>query len=200
MLRRSRCLVASLLFAGLVGLVRGQDAGPPTPYFPLAVGTTWSYRAGDSRFQLKVAGIEKVGDTSCARIELIVNGKAVSHEHVAATKTGLFRYSFEGKEARPAIEFLKLPPKAGDTWKVDSKVDGQPLKGTFKAGEEETKVPAGAYKAITVTGTDLEANGVKVTLKYFFAEKVGMVRQQVDVAGQKVNIELEKFEAGSEKK
>lgn len=194
MLRRSRCLVAALLLVALAGLVHAQESLPSSPYFPLAVGSTWSYRAGDSRFQLKVTRIEKVGDTPCARLELLVNGKPVAHEHIAATKSGLFRYSFEGKEARPPIEFLQLPPKVGASWKVDAKVDGQPLKGTFTVGEEETKAPAGSYKTITVTGDNLEANGVKVSVKYFFADKVGMVRQQVDVAGQKVTIELEKFE------
>lgn len=118
----------------------------------------------------------------------------MAFEHVSATKSGLFRHSFEGKEAKPAIEFLKLPPKSGETWKVESKIDDQPLKGSFKTGEEEVKVPAGSYKTVSVTGTDLEANGVKLTLKYNFADKVGMVRQQLDVAGQKVAIELEKYE------
>lgn len=182
----------------LAGLVAAADEKNSTPYFPLAVGTTWSYRAGDSQFQVKVAEIKTVGAAQRARLDLIVNNKVVSHEHVGVTKDAVVRYTFEGKEARPPIEFLKLPPKSGATWKVDAKIlpEGQTLKGLFKAGEEEVKVPAGTYKAVTVTGQDLEANGVKLGLTYYFAEKVGMVKQVIDLAGQKVIIELEKYEPG----
>ena len=196
MYRRFRLVAACSLLALFAGVVRSDDKAPSTPYYPLAVGSTWSYRAGDNHFVLKVAEVKTVGGAARAKLDLIINGKVISHEHVGVTKEGVVRYTFEGKEAKPPIDFLRLPPKAGTTWKVESKVDGQALKGTFKQGEEEVKVPAGTFKAVTVTGQDIEANGVKLSLTYYFAEKVGMVKQVLEMAKHKIVIELERYEPG----
>jgi hypothetical protein len=197
-------LLALALLTGLSGvLVAADEKTPTTPYYPLAVGDTWSYRAGDNRFQLKVTEISKEGR---ATVELQVAGKKVSWEQVGVTKDAVVRYTFEGKEAKPPIEFLKFPPKPDVSWPIKSDVlDGKggklPVEGTFKAGkEEEVKVPAGVYKAAVVSGEKIKANGVMVTrLTYYFAEKVGMVKQVIELEGNKVTIELEKFERAPSK-
>jgi hypothetical protein len=179
----------------LAGPVRSADDKMPTSsWYPLAVGNTWQYRVGENHYTLKVAKHEKIGTQLCARLEMSVKNKVISHEHVAVTSDAIVRTSFEGKVANPPIPFLKLPPKKDQSWKVESKMAGQVFKGTFKAGEEEVKVPAGTYKTVTVTGQDLEVNGVKMTLTYYFADKVGMVRQVIEMAGQKIIVEMEKFE------
>jgi len=193
MVRRCPSL-AVLAFLAIGGVVPAQDAPVTTPYFPLEVGSVWHYKCGENRFQLRLTRFEKVGTTNCARVELFVNNKSEAAEHIAVTKEGVLRFSFDGKKADPPILFLKLPVKEKETWKVESKVDGQPLKGSFKSGVEDVKVPAYSGKAATVTGADLEANGVKLGLKYYFAENVGMVKQEIDIAGQKIIIELEKYE------
>ena len=51
-------------------------------------------------------------------------------------------------------------------------------------------------KCATSTAEDFDANGTKMGFKYFFAPKVGMVKQELDIQGQKATIELEKFEPG----
>src|SRR4051812_24542641 len=56
-----------------------------TPYYPLQIGNTWSYRIGDNRYSLKVAKYEKVGDLNCARLEMVVNGKVVATEDIGVT-------------------------------------------------------------------------------------------------------------------
>lgn len=198
MTRLYRCLAAFLLLAGLTASARTADETLPSSssWYPIKPGNTWHYRAGENRFQLKVTKIEKVAGTPCARLELIVDGKTISHEHISVAKDALVRFSYEGKEAKPPIKFLELPPKKGASWKVESRIDGQPLKGTFKTDELDVKVPAGSYKAFSVSGQDLEANGVKLSLTYYFAERVGLVKEVVEMAGQKINIELEKFEEG----
>ena len=183
-------------------LARGaDDKTTSTPYYPLVVGNTWEYRVGENRFALKVAKMEKVKDanskeTNCARLELYVNGKSVSYEDIGVSPTAVSRYTFEGKLAEPPIPFLKLPPKKGDTWNVESKVGGQVLKGAFTiADDKETvKVPAGSFNTVVVRSKGLEVNGVKLELTYYFAEKVGMVKQVIEIAGQKAVVELDKFE------
>ena len=193
-----RCLSFAVLAVLSAGFAPApvRDADVTALYFPLKVGSVWSYRCGENRFQMKVVKFEMIGTTNCARVELFVNGKSEAAEHIAVTKDAVVRFSFDGKKAEPPIPFLELPPKAGKTWKVESKVDGQPLKGSFTSGvEENVKVLKVTYKTvITVTGTDLEANGVKLNLKYYFAENVGMVKQVIDIAGQKIVIELEEYE------
>src|SRR5262245_60753061 len=154
MVRLARAGSALLLLTLCVGLARGQ--GPTTPYYPVAVGATWTYRAGDNRYQIKVAEVKEVGGGVRATLDLVISQRVLSHDYVAGTKDGVYRHSFENKEAKPPIKFLELPPKSGASWAVDSKVDGQELKGTFKAGEEDVKVPAGEYKkAVAVSGKDL---------------------------------------------
>jgi hypothetical protein len=191
-----RCLapLALILLAG--SIARTADDKASTTYFPIQVGATWQYKVGENRFVLKIAKIEKVGKVDAARVEMMVAGKTTSFEHVGVTADAVLRYTFEGKTIDPPLPFLKLPPKAGQTWKVESKVDGQAMKGTLKAGTEEVKVPAGTYKAVTVSGQDMEVNGVKLNMTCYYAEKVGMVKQVLEMGKHKVVIELEKYEPG----
>jgi hypothetical protein len=194
----SSAALAPTLLLAWAAAAPAQDKMETTPYYPMAVGTTWEYKAGDSKYTLKVTKHEKVGNTLCARVEMFVKDKAVSYENVGVTKDGVCRFGFENKgEAKPPVLFLKLPPKKDQSWQVDSKIGGEQIKGTFKdGGEEDVKVPAGSYKAVVVSSQDLEANGVKMAVTYYFAKDVGMVKQIVEVAGQKVVVELEKYEAG----
>jgi hypothetical protein len=177
-----------------------------TEYYPLQVGNIWYYRVGDNRYSLKVAKYEKIGGLNCARVEMSVDDKVTSVEHIAVTSDGVARAAFgdakESKEAVPPLVFLKLPPKKGAEWKVDSvvgktdKVPGEKVIGTFKEDEvAKVSVPAGTYeKVITSSSQDLDANGMKLKFTYYFAKDVGMVKQEILVAGQTVVIELEKFD------
>jgi O-succinylbenzoate synthase len=190
-----------------------QDKLKETPYYPLKVGTTWHYRAGDSKFTIRVVRHEKVGEVLCALLETKRDGKVVGSEHLAVTADGVYRYdltyqragsrSDEKKSAayvsgsfRPPMLILKLPPKKGDSWKVDSKSDGQNFRGSFQVGAQEITVPAGVYKTFRVASQDLEVNALKPTITTFFAEGVGMVKQIISVGEAKIEIELEKLELG----
>ncbi|MGL4555278.1 MAG: hypothetical protein ACRC33_29275 [Gemmataceae bacterium] len=164
--------------------------------YPMTVGTTWTYRVGENRYDIKLTKMEKVGKTDCARLEMIVDGKARSFEHLAVTDGVLSRYSFEAKEANPPIPLLKLPPKAGEKWNVESKLDGQVYKGTLESTLEKVKVPAGEYPAVKVAGPDMDLNGAKFSVTYWFASGVGLVKLQSELAGLKVVFELEKVTPG----
>jgi hypothetical protein len=166
-----------------------------TPYFPLQVGNTWTYRVGDNKIIYRVSKHEKVGDLLCARVEMLMGDSVKSYEHIAVKDDGVYRCSFEGKETKPPICILKLPPKKDQSWDVATTVGGESLKGSFKSGAEDgVKVPADTYKTITTSSKDLDAAGMKIDCTYWFAEKVGMVKQEITVMNQKVLLELEKFE------
>lgn len=208
----------ALMFALFIAATQSaaQDKLKEAPFYPLQVGTTWHYRAGDSKFTIRVARHEKVGATLCALLETKRDGKVVGSEHLAVTGDGVYRHDLtsprlqshandKAKSAKvlvsqtlkPPILILKLPPKQGDSWKVDSKGDGTTFRGSFQVSEQEIKVPAGTYKkAFRVVSQDLEVNSLKPTITTFFAEGVGMVKQTIEMGEAKIEIELEKFEAG----
>ncbi len=176
-----------------------------SPYYPLQVGNTWLYRIGDNRYEMKVTKHEKVGDILCARVEMLIDGKPTAHEHLAVTADGLVRVAYDDRRAEPPLLFLKMPPKKGETWKVDSyigktdKVPGEHVYGTFAEGEaSKISEPAGNYdNVITSSSQDLNANGIRLNFTYYFAKGIGMVKQEIEVSGQKVIIDLEKFDAGA---
>ncbi len=207
-------LVLSLAAAELAA----QDRLRETPYYPLKVGTSWHYRAGESRFTIRVVRHEKVGDVLCALLETIRDGKVVGSEHLAVAGDGIYRHDLTSSQLqsdakdktktvkvpvkqtlKPPILILKLPPKQGESWKVDSKGDGKTFRGTFQLAEQEITVPAGTYKTIRVASQDLEVNSLKPTITTFFAQGVGMVKQIIEMGDAKIEIDLEKFEAGGTK-
>jgi hypothetical protein len=193
----STCAVLAVLLGAAAG-----DRPVQTDWFPLAVGNAWHYRAADGRFTIRVAAHEKVGEMPCARLETVRNGRVIASEHIRVAHDGVYRMDIDLKRddqvyrqtPDPAILLLPLPPRNGQTFSVKSRVDGKWYEGKFKLTTEEVKVPAGTYKAIAVTSTDLEAEGIQPHLTTWYAEKVGMVKKVISAGGQKVVIELEKFE------
>lgn len=213
MKRLMRSLLACLLLAVVAIELTAQDKLKETTYYPLKVGTTWHYRSSESKFTIRVARHEKVGDVLCALLETIRDGKVVGSEHLAVTGDGVYRHDLTYPQLqsdpkdknktvkvsikqtpKPPILILKLPPRKGDSWKVDSKGDGKTFRGTFQIAEQEVTVPAGAYKTIRVASQDLEVNSLKPTITTFFAQGVGMVKQVIEMGNAKIEIDLVKFE------
>src|SRR4051794_33455132 len=158
-----------------------QEKVGETPYYPLAIGNTWHYKLGDMSFTMRVAKHELVDKAMCARVELIVDNKIKAFEHIGVKSDGVYRYSYDGKKTEPPACILKLPPKAGETWEINAKVGGETLKGNLKEAMEDIKVPAGSFKTVTVAADDFDANNTRISFKYYFAEKTGMVKQDLNV-------------------
>jgi hypothetical protein len=202
------CLLSSIAAAELAA----QDKLKETAYYPLNVGTTWHYRSGESKFTIRVARHEKVGETPCALLETTRDGKVVGSEHLVVLNDGVYRLDLTfpqvqsdpkdiaktaktlvSQSLKPPICILKLPPKKGDSWKVDSKGDGKTFRGSFQVEEQEITVPAGTYKAFRIASQDLEVNSLKAIITTFYADGVGMVKQIIEIGEAKIEIELEKF-------
>lgn len=170
-----------------------------TEYYPLKANTVWSYKLGDNtKFRLKALKEEQYEGQPSVRVVMLGEGdKELSYENIQVKKDGVYRLGFEGNKADPPVKFLALPPKDGDKWEVNSKIGKETLKGTFKMGEEKkVKVPAGEYDTVFTESDDLDANGMKVKFKTYFAKNVGMVKQTITIGTQEVVIELEKYEEG----
>ncbi len=204
-----RRLLGCLLLLLAATELAAQSKLRETPFYPLGVGTTWHYRAGDSKFTIQVARHEKVGETLCAVLETKRDGKVIGSEHLAVAADGVYRHTLtilsspakSGSEKnpqtlKPPLLLLKLPPEKGASWKIESKADDKILRGSFEVGEQEITVPAGTYKTIRVTSQDLEVNALKARITMFFAERIGLVKQILEIGDAKVEIELEKIEPG----
>jgi hypothetical protein len=203
--RLVRLSFALPLLLGAAASLAAQDKLAETPYYPLHVGTTWHYKAGERKITIRVAKHEKVGETLCALLEVLRDDKVVASEHLAVTSEGVYRHDQTSKDKsgkattetlKPPFLVLKLPPKKGDKWQVDSQADGKPIRGTFQVAEEEVKVPAGTYKAFVVVGQDLEISGLRSSFATYYSSGVGMVKQVIQVGNTRTEFELTKFEAG----
>jgi hypothetical protein len=190
-----------LFFAA--GLALSQDKpseGPKhsTEYFPLKKGAAWTYRRADKTVTVRVADFEKVGDDVCARLEYLTSdNKVTATEAVTVRADGVYRVKADGSMVNPPICFLKLPLKNGQNWKIDSKIASQDVKGGFVEGTEKgVKVPAGTYDTVTVTTTadTQKIDDQTVTITYYFASKVGLVKRVVEIGGARTILELEKYE------
>lgn len=194
----SALLSALALVALAVPPGSSQEKGEEkdTSYYPLKVGTRWIYKAANGqKTVIRVTKEEKIGEVMCSKLEATVNGALVASEHLAAQKDGIFRYAGNGMEVEPPVLVLKLPPKKGESWKVDSKFAGLTVQGTFTLGEDQVAVAAGKYKTASVRTEDMKIGDTPVTTTLWFAPGVGMVKQVMDLAGTKVELELEKYEA-----
>jgi hypothetical protein len=166
-------------------------------YYPLKLHTTWTYETSDKRtLVMKVTKHEKVGNTMCGLVETSVDGKVLGSEYIGVNSDGICRFKVGDSVANPPLCFLKLPPGM-NTWKTEGKIKDETFKGTFTSGKEDVKVPAGTYQTITAKADDLDINGIKAGVTYYFAKDVGMVKQTLKLpSNQQIVIELKSFEAG----
>jgi hypothetical protein len=177
------------------GLSQEKGEDKDTSYYPLKVGNQWTYKAANGQKTItKATKEEKVGEVMCVKLETTVNSALAASEHLAAKADGIYRYAGNGMEIEPPVLVLKLPPKKGDSWKIDSKFAGLTIQGTFTVGEEPVAVAGVKYKAVTVSTDDMKIGDDSLTTKLWFAPGVGMVKQVMNLMGKKVELELEKFE------
>jgi len=205
-----RALLTLLCAAGLALPAAAQQPAPPvpgvaqpTPYYPLKKGTRWTYKAGTDVVAVEVGDTRKVGTDDATELKTSVGGVKVADELVAVRADGVYRLAVNGQPVVPALCFLKLPIKKGESWAFDTKIGPamgatappETLKGKFTLSEEEVAAGDKKYpKAVKVSGQDLLANGQKMSLTYWFAENVGMVKQSAELSGVTIVLELVNFE------
>jgi hypothetical protein len=169
-----------------------------TPYFPTDDGAAWTYRLADRVVTVKVTKHEKQDGKPAARFETLDKGDVLAVEHVAVTDTAVVRLTHNGEKVAPPLTLLQLPPAKGQSWSVDSKVvspfGSDEITGKFTTDEDDVKVPAGEYKKALRVTADLKIGGKPATIVSWYAEKVGLVKQRVEIDGNEHEMVLEKFE------
>ncbi|MBI1915231.1 MAG: hypothetical protein HYS12_10910 [Planctomycetes bacterium] len=187
----------------------GQDPTKEGDYFPLHPGAIWTYEAGGSLITVKLTKQEekKVGDAMIkhSRLETTINNMPFSSEVVAVLPQGLCRVAVADKPVTPPLCFLELPLKKGKKWKVESKVGNETITGEFEAHEEEVAAKeinspyfAGKeekkVKLLVVRGINLKANKQEMSLTYYFAPDVGIVKQMMSFGGVQVDLRLKSYD------
>jgi hypothetical protein len=175
----------------------GQDKAPD--YFPLKVGTKWSYEltqgAKKTKVSSQIAKVETVDGKSLSLLETTINGEVAATEQLATTEAGVFRHRVNGIELTPPVCILKYPLKKDATWETEATIANEQLKIKGKViDNEEVTVAAGKYKAFRVE-VETSAAGMRATTIFWFAPDVGVVKQTTENAGMTFTAELEKFEA-----
>lgn len=194
-----------LMLAALVvapALTAQDEPALGNPYYPLQVGNKWTYKAGGQKVVIEVMKKESLTRPNDKMKKYpgftlkITSGDKSMTEQVAILNDGVKRFQAAGKVIEPPLLFFKLPLNKGEDWKVESTSDGTLLKGTFRAGEDTVKVPAGSFQAMTVSSTDFQIGGQTMELQYWFAPQVGLVKQTVKTGSLDTTLELLSFEQG----
>jgi hypothetical protein len=186
-----------------LGLMLGASSAFAQPrgtdYFPLNKGAKWTYKVADNDVEVFVAGVERVGDEDCVRLDTRVGTVTKTTELFAVRADGVYRVKVKNDAIVPPVKVLPIPAKAGDAWELNSKIGLQSVKGTFtvKSDREKVKVPAGEFDAVLVEAVDLDIAGAKTTVRIWFAKGRGIVKEEfVLQGGEAVILELAKFEPG----
>lgn len=164
-------------------------------YYPLAQGTTWTYKIGEKKATAKVIAHEKQGALTVAKIETTIDDKPVAEEQVAHSPEGIVRLSYGGEKSKTPVLIWKAGAKKGESWDVKTEISGTAVEGKFTAGEEKIKVPAGEFECVTATG-EFTIQGDTAKFVYWFAKDKGVVKLLMTFKGQDILLELEKFEPG----
>jgi hypothetical protein len=182
-----------------VAACSNPDKIEESAYYPVGVGSTWTYRApssdpkaGKATYITHVAAHEKISGVMCAKIEALSGTSAAGTDHISVTKSGIYRCTLNGDEAGTPIQLLKLPPGKGDEWSIDSKGKNGSFSGKATVKEESLNVPAGSYQALVVN-SKVESLGQTITCSNYFVKDVGIAKIQLSAVGSSVNLELEKF-------
>ena len=188
-------LGAVVLLAASVAMAQ---SGATTEYYPLKKDSKWVYKVGETTITVRVAN----ADANGATLETLVNDKPVASEVIQVKPDGVYRTKINKADITPPVKILelkdgKLAPK-GTKWKVDSKIQDQPVKGEFTLTEdkEKVKVPAGEFDAAVVNGPDFEIAGTKTGVKYWFAPTKGIVKLTYSIAGNDAVLELKEYTEG----
>jgi hypothetical protein len=206
---RSRSILPVLSILTLLSILsllaaRPASADDGPAYYPLAIGTRWSYTVTAPKqkmsLTMEATKTEKVGDDPCTVVTTRnADGSLVGDEDIVVRPDGIYRASYAGAQLVPPFCILKFPVTKGETWKTASSCAGEKLAATVTvdAVDQEVTVPAGTFKCVVTSTNDITQNGQNIgALTISFAKDVGMVKEVWSMNGLASTIELTSFEAG----
>ncbi len=167
-------LAACASYAAPAPVPRVKDADL---YFPVEVGATWTYTLALHKREdtATVTHVEQTKAGKLVTVGRVEKDKTVTAMKVLVSKNGVYEVEVGGEKFDPPRCVLKLPAKAGDTWKR-KRPDSDELEGTATvACAEEVETPAGKYQAIRVDW-EITSAGRMQRASFWYAPRVGMVK------------------------
>jgi hypothetical protein len=192
--------IACLAAVSLAVPVLADEPLPGENLFPLTIGNVWTYKVSgqDDRFVVRAVRREMVGEQTCVLLEASLKDRVVATEHIAFTKTGLFRYRVDKDDVDPPVCVLRTPLPANRRWgnaKKDFHVGSRSGFASFTAKLEEITVGTKKYKTTAVRAEFTEFGRTASSSDTWYAEGVGMVKQEIREGKRTpLLLELEKFE------
>jgi hypothetical protein len=174
-------------------------ADPPKPnYYPLAKGTKWEYRiSADSKEQAitcEIMDVEIKDGRNHARMEAKCPNAVTLGEELSTDASGVYRNSVLGARLPRPLAIIRYPVKARDEWKDNIKL-GE-FDGTIAIAIKDIaaviEVPAGRYTTLAIESI-VEINGEKHVACIWYADGIGIVKQESLSGSRMVTMELKKF-------
>jgi hypothetical protein len=196
----NRAAVTVLLATGICVCARAQQ--PPlaaADYWPFREGSTWTFVAtvGEKNLTqvITVTKVTKAEGKTRAELEYKTDGRTAQREIYEVDASSIQRVAAGpdgSNKLTPPLPVVQLPMTAGKKWdwKGDVSFGGSTFKGTAQltvSGPETVKTDAGSFPAMRVH-VDLDVVSGEQTIKvlndYWFAPKVGLVRQKATIGSQ----------------
>ena len=190
---------AAVLLAASTILAQAPPAPPGSDLFPLKQKSKWVYKVADQEVVVEVNGTEKIGTDEFTKVETKVGGALKATELFQIKSDGVYRVKVKEDKVEPPVKILALPPTKDATWKIDSKVGSQSVKGEFKIKDvkEPVTVPAGKFDAVVVDGPDFDIAGNKTSIKQWFVPGKGIVKLVFSIQGSTESVlELKEYTEG----
>src|SRR6266446_4908343 len=110
-----------------------------SPYYPLKVGTTWTFRGPGHQHIMRVARHEVIDGIPCAFVETLRDGEVIEENDVFANADGVFILVANGQKLSPPLPILKLPARRGKAWPVNFNKGGKRSQGMYVLGEADVE-------------------------------------------------------------
>jgi hypothetical protein len=188
----------SLAFAlAAAGFAQDKKDAKAANFFPLAKGTKWEYvlkGAEEVPWVQEVTEVSepKKGERAVVTVSVKVNTTDMVSRY-SADETAVYEHTRGSIELDAPLVMLKLPLKAGTKWTEKYKYRGDDVTSEYEVKEAgEVKTPAGKYTAYPVVQTIKTGLG-KSTVTNWYADGVGMVKQEIRAFGKPDVVELKAF-------
>jgi hypothetical protein len=128
------------------------------------------------------------------RVEGRLPNSVTIGEELSADAQGVYRNAIFGAKLAQPLTIIKYPVKARDEWK--DKIQLGESDGTVVIKVKDTsatiEVPAGKFTTLVIESI-VEMNGEKVVACIWYADGVGIVKQQATSGSKVMTMELKKY-------
>lgn len=164
--------------------------------FPMAKGNQWEFEVNASGQTLSITQemteVTKKGDKTEATVTSKVNGMDFTEE-MSVDDKGIYRHAFNNIKLEKPMLVLKFP-LAPQKWSETIKLAGMEIEVKLEMkAPEDVNVPAGNYKKAIPVEMILNIQGQEIVATNYYAEGAGIIKQDVNLAGNKVTSALKKF-------